>query len=251
MIVWAVSVLLLIVIPTVVVIPYMLSKGVNLQNAEAMQNFLFSDYGAILLQVGLVIPVHALTFALSWAVVTKLRKYPFRESLGWQWGGFKIWHIIVIIVGFFLLSGIMVKIFGEHETDFSRLLKASRTAVYIIAFLATFTAPIVEEVVYRGIVYSAFLKKFGIWTAVAASTLLFAGVHYAQYWGDITAITLVTLLSLILTMVRARTGNLLPCVILHTVFNGLQALALLLEPFISKYAEGGDKPVSIIFHFLK
>jgi len=47
----------------------------------------------------------------------------------------------------------------------------------------------------------------------------------------------ITLLSVSLTLVRARTGNLLPCYVMHLVFNGIQGVFLVVEPFIEKYAQ--------------
>jgi membrane protease YdiL (CAAX protease family) len=44
---------------------------------------------------------------------------------------------------------------------------------------------------------------------------------------------MICLLSLALTLIRARTGNLLPCIVLHTVFNGIQSLLLILQPYIN------------------
>lgn len=246
--VWLASFLLLATVPLLVLIPYALNKGINLQDGEALKTFLLNDSFALLLQIVLVIPVHALTLALSWAVVTNFNKFSFRETLGWQWGGFKIWHIVAIIVAFFLLAALLTSIFGEQENDLVRILKSSRTAVYFIAFMATFTAPIVEEVVYRGILYSAFQKKFGILVGVIVSSVLFAAVHFYQYWEDMTALILVSLLSLILTLIRVKTSNLLPCIILHTVFNGIQSLMLLLEPLLPQQNNQTTQQVAAFFH---
>lgn len=245
---WLVSVILLIAVPSIVVIPYIMSKGVNLNDADALKNFLTNDYGAVLLQIGLVIPIHAVTFALSWALVTNFKKYPFRKTVGWEWGGFHVWHVAVIIIGFFLLAYGLVFVFGEQENELTKILKSSRAAVYIIAFLATFTAPVVEEVVYRGIIYSAFQKAFGVVFAVFVATILFAGVHYFQYWGDFTALILVTLLSLILTLIRVQTGNLLPCIVLHTIFNGIQSILLLLEPYLREQVDKIQQAATIFYH---
>jgi membrane protease YdiL (CAAX protease family) len=132
-----------------------------------------------------------------------------------------------------LLAAALTALIGEQDNELMRILRSSRSAVYIVAFLATFSAPIVEEVIYRGIIYSAFYKAFGVVTAVIAASTLFAGVHFLQYNGDITALIMICLLSLVLTLIRARTGNLLPCIVLHTVFNGIQSLLLILQPYIN------------------
>jgi hypothetical protein len=100
--------------------------------------------------------------------------------------------------------------------------------------MATFTAPLVEEVVYRGILYSAFQKTFSVPWAIVAVTLMFAAVHFVQYWGSPGTIILICVLSLILTMIRVKTDSLLPCIIMHTIFNGIQSVALILEPYLPK-----------------
>ena len=40
------------------------------------------------------------------------------------------------------------------------------------------------------------------------------------------------MLSVVLTLIRARTGRLLPCFVVHLVFNGVQSVIILLEPYI-------------------
>ena len=102
--------------------------------------------------------------------------------------------------------------------------------LYNVAALAVLTAPFVEELIYRGILYSPLQRSVGPPLAIVIVTLLFAAVHFPQYWGTPSTIVLLTLLSLILTVIRAKTGSLLPCVILHTVFNAIQSLLMILSP---------------------
>ncbi len=67
----------------------------------------------------------------------------------------------------------------------------------------------------------------GVITAIFVVTILFAGVHVLQYWGSPGTIILITILSLALTLVRATSKNLLPCIILHFIFNGMQSVIIL------------------------
>lgn len=246
--IWLAS-LVFLALPTVFALFYAAAKNVDLRNAESLKDFLLNDSGAILLQIILVFPAHLLTLALCWAVVTRFNKFSFRGMLGWNWGGFNFWHIAVIIVAFFLLAYALTAYFGEQENELTRILHSSRAAVYIVAFLATFTAPIVEEVVYRGIIYSAFYKAFGVVVAVIVASTLFAAVHFLQYNGDVTALIMICLLSLVLTLVRVRTRNLLPCIVLHTVFNGIQSLLLILEPYLNFGTSNENH--SALFHLWK
>jgi membrane protease YdiL (CAAX protease family) len=255
--VWILSVLFILVVPLVFLAPYLVSKHIDFKDRQAVQDFIFTDPTAILLQLAPVIVAHILTFAVAWAVVTRFGKYSFRQTLGWRMGGFHVWQAIAITVGFYAVAFVLLKIFGDVENDFDRLLKNSQTAIYLVAFFATFTAPIVEELVYRGIVYSAFQRRFGVPIAVIFATVLFTAVHVPQYSQngvpDYASVLTLLLLSLVLTLVRARTGNLLPCVVLHTVFNGTQSLFLILQTLYGNtdVTHPAPDPTGFIFHLLK
>jgi membrane protease YdiL (CAAX protease family) len=116
----------------------------------------------------------------------------------------------------------------ESEPPFIQLLKKSYHIKVAVAILATFSAPFVEEVIYRGVLYSGLRKFFGIPATIIAVTVLFAGVHVPQYWGAWASLTGLMLLSLVLTIVRARTKSILPCVVIHTVNNSVISLLLVL-----------------------
>ena len=242
--VWVLSLLAIIFVPAIFVVPYIL------MNRQIAPETLQSDPTVIFLSLLAVIPAHIITLAIAWAVVTKFKKFSFRETLGWNWGGFRWWYFPLIIGAFFLFA-ILVSIFlPEQENELTRILKSSRAAVYVTAVLATFTAPIVEEVVYRGILYSAFQRTVGVAWAVVITTLAFAGVHFFQYWGSPGTIILICVLSLILTLIRVKTKNLLPCVVLHFIFNGIQSILLILQPFLPESIGGGalQQQTSSIIH---
>ena len=245
--VWIMSVLAIVIIPTLFILPYILSESKDLGQSQAISDFLQSDPTAIILQVLAVIPAHVLTLALAWLVVTRLKTFSFRETLGWDSGGMLWWHYALILIGFFAIAGVVGAYFPEQENELTRILRSSRSAVFLVAFMATFTAPLVEEVVYRGILYSAFQRTLGVWPAVATVTFLFALVHLPQYYPSHSTMFLLLLLSLILTLVRVRTDNLFPCIVLHTIFNAIQSVLLILEPHLPKIDGQTTEAVTAIF----
>lgn len=231
---WLASVALIVILPVIGIVIYIFANGLPFSDQEKLVEVLKNDINASILQIVAIIPAHLLTLLMAWAIVTQFNKYSFREMLGWKFNNFRIWHIIVVVAAIFALAAALTTYFGEQENEMLRILKSSRTAVILVAILATFTAPVVEEVIYRGIMYSAFQKTIGNWGAILLVTFLFAIVHVPQYLPDFVAISIICLLSLILTLIRSWTGNLLPCIILHFVFNGIQSVLLILEPYISK-----------------
>lgn len=247
---WIASVIFIVISPNLFLLPYLSAKHVQFSDSAKLLEFLMSDPTAIIINVLAIIPAHILTLAVAWMVVTRFRKFSFRETLGWKGGPVSWWYYPFLLIGFFVIAYAIGSYFPEQENDLTRILKSSRTAVYIVAFLATFTAPIVEEVIYRGILYSALQRTLGMAFAVVLVTFLFALVHVPQYWPSYSTIFLLTLLSLTLTLIRARTGNLLPCIIFHFIFNGIQSLGLVLAPFLEKPETQSDA-VSTILRFFQ
>jgi membrane protease YdiL (CAAX protease family) len=84
-----------------------------------------------------------------------------------------------------------------------------------------------------------------IW-AVTIVTVLFAGVHVLQYFDNFGVVAVITMLSLSLTLLRARTRSLLPSFVLHLVFNGLQALFLVLQPFVGKSSTENKAAIELL-----
>ncbi len=246
---WAVSVLLIIVVPAVFLIPYLISQNIDLSNQQQLANFAQKDPTSIILQIGAIIPAHIITIALAWFVVTKVNKHSFTEMLGWEWGGFKWWHVVLLLLGVFTLGVATTSLLGQQDNDLLRILRSSRYVVFLVAFMATFSAPIVEEVVYRGVLYSAFQRTFGVAAAVGLVTFVFALVHFPQYWGDYATLITLTALSLVITLIRVVTNNLLPCIVFHFVFNGIQSVLLVLQPYLPE-ALDGTKPSEAFYYLL-
>ncbi len=240
---WAISVVSIIIFPVFFLIPYFIfNRGTPVTD-------MVNDPTAVILNILAVIPAHIFTLVVGWFILTQNNKFSFRQTLGWSGSNFPWFYYILILIGFFSVAAVVNYFIPEQDNDLLRILRSSRTAVYIVAFLATFTAPLVEEVVYRGILYSAIQRSIGVKGAIAIVTALFALIHVPQYWGSPGTIILICLLSLVLTLVRVQTGNLLPCVILHTIFNGIQSLFLVLQPFLPEKIGGTNEQAAAIIRF--
>lgn len=244
---WALSVIFIMFVPGFGVGLYLAIVKLFLNPSLEFTPNVLADPTVILINIIGVIPAHLLTLALAWLIVTNRNKFSFFRTLGWKWGGFNVLHSIAVVIGFFLLAALLSSYIPEQDNDFLKILRSSRAAVFVIAFMATFTAPLVEEVIHRGILYSAFQRSVGKTWAVVIVTTMFAGIHVYQYFPNILSISLIFLLSFILTMVRARTGNLLPCIVLHTVFNGAQSLLLIFEPYIENFVKQSTEKAAFFF----
>ena len=125
-------------------------------------------------------------------------------------------------------------LYGGNKTQLDLLIESSLPTRFATAFVAVATAPLIEELIYRGVLYPAIEKAAGVTISIVVVSLLFAGVHVFQYYNNIAVIIVITLLSITLTVTRAVTGKVLPSFVIHLVFNGIQSLILVLAPFVDK-----------------
>ena len=94
--------------------------------------------------------------------------------------------------------------------------------------VALLFAPLIEECLFRGVLYGGFRRSFGpIWAAVL-STLIFWSLHLSeifQFWPAMLAILGLALLAL---WNRLRCAALGPAVAVHVGYNGMMVLAAVL-----------------------
>lgn len=230
---WLASVGFLLFVPLVVAVPYVVYR--SLAKVPIRAESVIGDKTFIFLSIVGVIPAHILTLVVVWLVVTGARKRPFWQTLGWSWPeNFGPWKAVGAAVGLLILSRLLTVLLGGGETQLDQLINSSYATRVATAFLAAATGPLVEELVYRGLIYSALRRLVGVVWAVVAVSLLFASVHVWQYYNNIGVIAVIAILSISLTLVRALTGRLLPCFMIHFVFNGIQSLYLVFGPLLER-----------------
>ena len=227
LLVWFGSVVILFVVPLLFLIPYALIRG------DQSGQSLLEDKTALFLAVLSTLPVHLLTFAGVWAVVSNFGKRPFWRTLGWSWSRrFGFWTSAGLAIALLAVGLAFTKLVGGEPTDIDKLVESSNASRITLAILAALTAPLVEELVYRGVLYPAFERAMGMFWAVAGVSILFTLPHIPQYYRNVGVIIVIFTLSLTLTLVRALTGRLLPCFIIHLIFNGIQSVILIAEPYL-------------------
>ena len=106
-----------------------------------------------------------------------------------------------------------------------RMLEQMRSAesvapLVIMLVAAVVAAPLLEEMVFRGLVQTSLLNTLGRerrWLIVVVASILFAVTHLgAAIWQSLAALTV---LSLILGFLYERTGSLWPSILVHAGFN--------------------------------
>lgn len=117
---------------------------------------------------------------------------------------------------------------------------ALTTARPMLDFIAVvLLAPLVEEMLFRGVIYNAFCMLLPAGVAVFFQGVLFGSVHGAMIW-----MLYATFMGCVLGYVRKHTGSVRPCVLMHMAFNGS---SYLFSWFASQYSEDS---ATVVFVFL-
>lgn len=243
---WIFSVAMILVVPSLFLGIYFVASGSDLSDPTMLAKAMANDPMAIWISVIAILPAHIITLIVCWLIVTKGRTYPFFKTLGWNAGGMRWYHHILILIGFFALSVVVGNFVEAPDHELLRMINSSRLTLFTMAALAVLTAPLIEELVYRGIVYSALQRAISPWIAVAITTFLFTLVHVPQYFGSPATIGLLALLSLTLTVIRMKTDNLLPCVIFHTVFNAVQSIVMVAGAYATNPPSTESTPAAFV-----
>jgi membrane protease YdiL (CAAX protease family) len=90
-------------------------------------------------------------------------------------------------------------------------------------------APIVEEIIFRGVLYPAVKRYADPRTALWGVSILFALTHM-----NLTALVALTVLGIILTFLYETTNNLVAPIIAHSVFNAVNFALMVFQ----RYSQG-------------
>ncbi len=137
----------------------------------------------------------------------------------------------------FFLGGILLALAVRHaptllpdvETFPLERLFSSPAAAYAVAGFAVLVAPFMEELIFRGVLFSVFERLVGLRFAIASTALLFAGLHVPEYWRAWNHVLLILLVGVVFSVARGLTGSLAPSVILHLAYNASLMTALFFE----------------------
>jgi membrane protease YdiL (CAAX protease family) len=102
----------------------------------------------------------------------------------------------------------------------------SASGAWLMAGFGTLVAPFCEELFFRGLLFPIVLRRLGMFIAVLVTAGLFAFIHAAQLAHAWAAMTMLFVVGVVLTIVRARAHSLAASVLVHTGYN-LALFALL------------------------
>ncbi|KRG35457.1 CPBP family intramembrane glutamic endopeptidase [Psychrobacter sp. P11G3] len=131
-----------------------------------------------------------------------------------------------LLLIFMIASQALTYVLDMAPLVFVDPLYQSVSSVWLLVFAMVVVAPIYEEVIFRGILWSAIAEQFtapsysanhGAIVASIVTSLIFAVIH-VQY--GVYEISTIVVLALIFCYARIKSGSLLLPIVLHIVNNG-------------------------------
>lgn len=116
------------------------------------------------------------------------------------------------------IGGFLVDIFPLSESE-AAMFEEMGSGSFGAIIGACVLAPILEEMLFRGIILRSFLHQYGRWAAIVGSAALFGLAHMNIY-----QFAAALVLGIIAGWLYERTRSLLPCIALHAAYNGLLTL---------------------------
>ena len=93
------------------------------------------------------------------------------------------------------------------------------TSIWIELLVSALIAPVLEELVHRGVVYGRLRRMMGLWPAVLVSALIFAILHF-----NIVQFIYAFLLGIVFALFVEKSGKLYPAIVAHIAANTLAVI---------------------------
>jgi membrane protease YdiL (CAAX protease family) len=121
-----------------------------------------------------------------------------------------------------LALSVAVSQIGPEPEGMKQVMELAQDPRKLLPSLVAFAllAPLVEELVFRGLLYGWVESRWGSMVALVVSSLAFAGAHYEP-----AHIVLVLPLGFLFGWLRRRTNSLVPSLVSHILNNGFAVLS--------------------------
>jgi membrane protease YdiL (CAAX protease family) len=199
---------------------------------EQFQQFMLSKPQ---FSIGGTIVIYALVLFFLYVTLGLLRGRPFWSSLGWH----KIppradGRPMHPAAYFFAGCALSLFVFGltsvtsrPEKVPIDEVFKYKQTAALFVA-MAILVAPLAEETVFRGYLYPMFARWFGVGPSIVLTGVLFGIMHGPQLGDAKSLIAIMSLVGIVLTLVRSRTGSVFASFLMHLGYNSLIGVSLFL-----------------------
>jgi len=163
---------------------------------------------------------------------------PTLQTIGWGIVGF-----FLVLVGQGIAANIELK-FGvdpgsENTTQFIEIAQAVPLAIFSIVIFA----PILEELIFRRIIFGTLLPKTNFFVAASVSAIVFGIIHF-----DFTHILIYAVSGFIFSFIYYKTKRIIASIISHMLLNGFVVLVQFYGEDIQQFFKSYSNVQFIFFY---
>ncbi|MGU3442930.1 CPBP family intramembrane glutamic endopeptidase [Bacillus cereus] len=214
---WIIVTYILMQLSGVVGLPLLLKTGLY-----DNRGFTIEEKGQIITGHWAIISFFVALCIVLWLLRTDIRDRhldPKRSSapatIGWIFIGFFLAFFSQIVAGMIEMQLLGIKQGSENTM---KLMEIARTTPWFL-IVVSMIGPILEEIVFRKILFGALYKKFNFFIAAIISSLVFAAIHF-----DFTHLLVYTAMGLVVAFLYVKTKRIIVPIAAHVAMNTLVAI---------------------------
>ena len=156
--------------------------------------------------------------ALLWRLFAHHLGIGFFRALGWRWPQWA-WQF----VGTGILMAVAVQMLSHwipepQDMPIDHMIRTPLDGLLMAGF-GVLVAPLVEEILFRGLLFPALARRSGAVVALVASSMLFGALHASQLAGAWAQVALIIAVGALLTLVRWWWHSLAASWLVHAGYN--------------------------------
>ena len=150
--------------------------------------------------------------------VVRSRGLPFWQTVRWRrTPGLSKYVVLGVLLSVFVaLSQALLPI--PKQLPIEKYF-ADTVGTWLLAIFGVTVAPLMEELFFRGFLYPALARPLGVRWSVVITAAGFALMHSPQLANAWAPLLLLFVVGAVLTIVRVRTGSVLPGFVVHAAYN--------------------------------
>jgi CAAX protease family protein len=150
------------------------------------------------------------------------------RALSWRWPPYWLRFIAAGSILGILVQGASQWLPSPPELPIDQMMRTTIDG-WLMTVFGILIAPVVEEALFRGLLFPALTRRAGAPISLVLTSLLFGAVHAQQLGGAWMQVSLIVFVGAVLTAIRWRFRSLASSTLTHAGYNGILFAALFVQ----------------------
>ncbi|WP_085993404.1 CPBP family intramembrane glutamic endopeptidase [Oceanobacillus senegalensis] len=203
-----------------VILTYILTQLSSFPAAIIALKYFSESYTEVVIYWSIISFLGAL-FIILWLLKPDMQMQQHRDNSG---GQVILWSIIGFFMAYVVQVGaamIEVKIFGiEAGSENTQNIIGISRAIPLFMIVPAIVAPILEEVIFRKIIFGRLYKRMNFFFAALLSALIFGAIH-----GELQHLLVYSSMGFVFAFLYVKTKRILTPIIVHAALNSMTVIA--------------------------